>query len=443
MDLLTRIASELAPFLSAPRWIVALSGGVDSVALLHLIARFRADHPNCPRIHALHINHGLQTCAADWEALCTTHCEILQIPLTIVGVSLAGERSSGVEAAAREARYAAFRDALKGGGVLLQAHHADDQAETVLFRLLRGAGPRGLAGIPAVRSLGEGVVLRPLLGRAKAELTEYCEVSGLEWIDDPSNESTGYDRNFLRKEVLPLIEARWPGYRTTLGRAASIQRQVMDDLLETSVEVKADLFGDIYWHLPDDLKNPIADVSVLASWLHARITAEGIMAPPVARLFEFARQILAAGEDRQPLLEFDGAVLRAWRGRVYCCRVEYFDEATNVPAADATNLCVPEECVIREVTIHWTAADYGLPQGTALRVGSIAPGEQLALLNGKTKPFKQLCQERGIPPWRRGQLAGFYLADNLIAVVGLGFTRAAQSYLVAGGWRPAWGSAAV
>ena len=213
-----RLRQALAPWRTASAWCVAFSGGLDSSVLLHLLAEL-ARREAVPALSAIHVQHGLQPVAAAWPEHCRQFCAALGIPLQVVAVQVVAQAS--VEQAARQARYAAFAEHLQPGAVLFSAQHRDDQAETLLFRLLRGAGVRGLAAMPGQRPLGRGTLLRPLLDCSRAELQGYAEAHGLSWIEDPSNADTRFSRNFLRQRVMPLLAERWPQASVALARSAA------------------------------------------------------------------------------------------------------------------------------------------------------------------------------------------------------------------------------
>ncbi|MFV0276246.1 MAG: tRNA lysidine(34) synthetase TilS, partial [Parahaliea sp.] len=186
--------------------------------LLHLLLAARAHAPALPPLYALHVNHQLQPAADDWQRSCEQLCQRLALPLHCERVRVTPD-GRGLEAAAREARHAVFARCLGEGEVLFTAHHQDDQVETFFLRLLRGAGLEGLSAMAATRPLGRGLLHRPLLGVPRARLQALARQGGLEVIDDPSNADTALDRNYLRAQVLPLLERRWPGYRATVSRA--------------------------------------------------------------------------------------------------------------------------------------------------------------------------------------------------------------------------------
>lgn len=213
-----RLRQALQSWRTAPAWRIAFSGGLDSSVLLHLLA----DWARCealPPLSVIHVHHGLQPVADAWPEHCAQVCAQLGIALDIVRVQVAPGAS--LEQAARNARYQAFAARLEPGEVLLSAQHRDDQAETLLFRLLRGAGVRGLAAMPAGRALGRGSLVRPLLDCSRGELQAYAQDHGLVWIEDPSNADERFSRNFLRSQVMPLLAKRWPQASIALARSAS------------------------------------------------------------------------------------------------------------------------------------------------------------------------------------------------------------------------------
>ena len=191
------------PELAKSALCVAFSGGLDSTVLLHLLVQLRLRGLVGGELRAIHIHHGLQTAADHWLSHCSRLCQQWQVPLVVSCVVVTRQQGESLEMAARRARYDAFATTLDRAELLLQAHHADDQAETVLMRLLRGSGVRGLGAIPAVRQLGAGRIVRPLLSCSRMQLRQYATANGLGWIDDPSNEDQQHDRNFLRAAILP------------------------------------------------------------------------------------------------------------------------------------------------------------------------------------------------------------------------------------------------
>lgn len=174
--------------------------------------------PRIPPLRAIHIHHGLQAAADAWPAHCQAICDNFDVELQVIHVQVSPGAS--LEQAARDARYAAFSQVLGPGDILFTGQHRDDQAETLLFRLLRGAGLRGLAAMPGQRALGQGSLVRPLLACSRQHLQDYAQAQGLTWIEDPSNVDTQFARNYLRGEVMPHLQQRWPQASQNFARAA-------------------------------------------------------------------------------------------------------------------------------------------------------------------------------------------------------------------------------
>ena len=310
-DLAERVGDFLAARLPPGRRLcVGLSGGCDSLVLLHLAA---ACWPR-EALSAVHVHHGLSPHADAWAEHCAACCAELAIPLTLtrVAVSPAGE---GLEAAARHARYRAFAEALAehDADALLLAQHRGDQAETLLFNLLRGSGLTGLAGIPAERALAGRRLLRPLLGCSRAEIEAWGREHGLVWVEDESNADTAFSRNFLRHEVMPRLAARFPAAEPSLARAAAHLAEaaaLLDELAELDWQRVAD--GDAAcWSALRALPLPR-----LKNLLRYRLRRLGWQPPAAERLEEFARQLQTAAPDRHPELVLPAGTLRAGRGRL-------------------------------------------------------------------------------------------------------------------------------
>lgn len=311
-SLSSELISRLEAFLAAQvrpdeRICVGLSGGCDSVTLLHLLS--------CSawvsQISAIHVHHGLSANADAWAAFCQQCCERWSVPFTLRKIEVVDE-GQGLEAAARDARYAAFADC--GADVFLLAHHRDDQAETVLFNLLRGSGVAGAAGIPAVRVKSGLKFLRPLLDVSRQSIETYARDNGLQWIDDESNADTVHARNFLRHEVFPTLVQRFPAAHACLAGAARHFAEADALLAELAVED---------WQrcsVNDSL--PIASLASLSrarikNLLRYRLRSLGWRAPAALRLEEFVRQLLEAAAGKRPSLSLPDGEMRVRRGRLY------------------------------------------------------------------------------------------------------------------------------
>lgn len=402
----------------ASRLCCALSGGVDSVVLLDLLARLQ------PRfgyaLTAAHVHHGLSPNAGHWAAFCEDLCRARGVPLGVERVEVARDDPAGLEAAARRARLDAL--ARQPCDWLVFAHHQDDQAETLLFRLLRGTGVRGAAAMAAqtVAAGGRPGGLRPLLGQRRADIETYAQQQGLRWVEDESNADCRFARNALRHRVLPVIEAGFPGAVPALARAADNFREA-DALLAELAEADEAACGGVPMRRERLLALSPARLANLLRWQAARL---GLATPPRARLLEALRQLGTAAAE-QPLHlalgEFDCCV---YRGRVWI-------------EAAAGALPVPQ--VWRgEASLAWAggrvcfdpAVGGGLSRARLDRAGEVrlvprAAGMRLRLEAGRpSRSFKNLCQEVGIPAWLRDRLPVLEVDGEAAWVGGIGVAAA-------------------
>jgi len=357
--------------LRGKRVAVGLSGGVDSVVLLDLLCAAAPRHGF--RVAAVHVHHGLSPHADAWARFCRKLCRDRGVPLVVrrVGVRKQGK---GLEAAAREARRDAF--ARHPAPVIALAHQLDDQAETVLLNLLRGAGARGASAMPVAGRLGGKILLRPLLAVRRDAIEAYARARGLRWIEDESNRDATLTRNFLRLRVGPLLETRFARWRESLARAAR------------------------HFAAAD------ADARLL---LREFLRVRGLRAPSEAKLVEMLRQL--TGKGTRTAIEHDGAVLRVYRGRV---------SVDKRPGGE-----------LRLRPARGRGIDAARLERSRVTLRARAGGERLQLdARRPRRTLKNLFQEAGIPPWRRERLPLLYCGDELVWVPGLG---------VAAGWQAARG----
>ncbi|MGE5155518.1 MAG: tRNA lysidine(34) synthetase TilS, partial [Bdellovibrio bacteriovorus] len=301
----------LAPFAGVPRLWIAFSGGLDSACLLHAASTVRQRLPG--PLGAVHVDHGLHADSPRWSEHCRQVCDTLGVPLVIRRVAVDRAPGKSLEAAARAARYGALADRLGPGELLLTAHHQDDQAETLLLALLRGSGPEGLAAMPLVSDLGPGRLVRPLLGVPRAALEAYARDQGLSWVEDPSNRVLAFDRNFLRRCVLPILRERWPAASATLSRSAAHCAEALE-LVEAAAEdtlrgLAGSRFGTLSLPALGRLEPPRARAA-LRLWLKRL----GLPRPDRAHLGRILTEVLPARADANPLVAWCGCEVRRYRG---------------------------------------------------------------------------------------------------------------------------------
>jgi tRNA(Ile)-lysidine synthase len=390
---------------------VAFSGGPDSTSMLHALASL--PEARARALRALHVDHGLHPDSDRWAMHCRDFCRALDVPLTIVRVDVPRESGHGLEAAAREARYAAFGTALACGESLLLAHHRDDQAETVLLKLLRGAGPEGLGGMRARRPFAAGWLGRPLLELPRADLLDHVATHGLACIDDPSNRAADLSRGFLRTAILPRLLEHWPQGPQSLAHAARLSRaaaEYIDAQARGALHVLLDADDETldaggWLGLHDALRAP-----VLERWLRRR----QLPAPTQAQRTELERQVREAAKDTLPRVAWPGAEVRLWRSRLHAL--------APMPAPtpwqgtwDAARLELPAGAG----TLHWAVdGNTGPARWPQLQVRLGETGVRLRPAGDPhTRALRDLFQHAGVPPWRRRRCPLLYAPDGALLAV--------------------------
>jgi len=403
---------------------VAFSGGMDSSVLLHALAQLPAARARGMR--ALHVDHSLHADSKLWIDQCERLARELGVPMSSHDANVDRASGTGLEDAARQARFAAFARTLGNGEVLALAQHRDDQAETILLKLLRGAGPEGLGGMRRLRQFAQGYLWRPLLDVPRSALHRYAELHGLRWIDDPSNSDTSLRRNFLRQEILPRLSERWPEATAALAHSADWARAAADFVGDQAQQALARLRGPaaatLPWHdwlaLPDALRDP-----VLRLWLREL----GLDEPAHFHVMELERQ-LQAQPDRAPCIAFEQTELRRYRDLLHAMR----------PLAD-----VPQGWETR-----WAGAPLDLPGGGRLLLQPAVPlrgrlrvcyrrgGEHIKPAGAAhTRELRTLLQDAGIPPWQRERIPLIHDGDALLAVGDLFVSEAGRQWCAEHGAR--------
>jgi tRNA(Ile)-lysidine synthase len=414
--------------------VVGFSGGLDSTAMLHALAA--STDARARGLRAVHVHHGLHPDADAWAAHCERVCTELVVPLQVLRVQVDHASGRGPEGAARAARLQAFRATLGADEVLALAHHRDDQAETVLLRLLRGAGGDGLAAMRRRSRLGTLHLWRPLLGLPRSALREHATAHALHWIEDPSNADARYDRNFLRHRVLPVLAERWPHATRNLARSAALLAEQSQLLAEiTATQLDALQIAVNVLSLSSLLAQPRAQrARILRMWL-ARLNGH---VPPASIVAAIERDLLAARGDGDACVEWAGVAVHRWRDQLH-----------------ALNPIAP-------LPTDWSARWDGrsplrLPDGALFELRGQAPqdshafeepltvrarqgGERIRLPGrDHSHALKHVLQERDVPPWIRARMPLLFADDGELLAAGDGVLSARMdAWLSAHGARLRW-----
>ena len=396
-------AEQLRPYLPAvestsTRWWIGFSGGLDSTVLLHALANL--DLP--VQLHALYINHQLSPSADFWQSQCADFCARHAIPFQTENVRVENT-GRGIEDAARAARYSVFEKNLAPGDALFTAHHANDQAETMLLRLMRGTGPRGLAAMAMQRSLGDGLLIRPLLHFSRAELESYANAHQLTWVNDESNDNDAYDRNFLRNQVMPLLNSRWPEFKRKWQQTAELcaqQETIIEEVAREDLKRAAPLEARVGQSIDlHELLNlsPSRQHNLLRYWLRML----DYTVPEQLHWQQIQQQLFLGREDAQARVNWGNVALQCYRQRLYVLPLQ-----------------LPERELHLQLSL---VADNDKP-----RLKADLPEVRIAYRNGgeRCKPagrahsqtLKKLLQEYELEPWLRDSVPLVYSGDELVAV---------------------------
>ena len=408
----------------ANRYVVAFSGGLDSTVLLHALAT--GDKRDIP-IVAVHVDHGLHEDSSDWSAHCKAVAGSLGVDFISERVSVKRDAGHGPEAAAREARYRVLAALLEPGDWLLCAHHQDDQAETLLLNLVRGSGPAGLAGIAEIRSFEDGSLVRPLLPFAQKDLRNYAALHDLSWIDDPSNADQQFDRNFLRREIMPRLASRWPDVGRRLQRSSRIAGDAAT-LLDELAAIDAATLGD----RPDRLQ--IDRLCALPTArqrnvLRYAIRQLDLAIPSESHVQKVIDEVVAAREDAEPLVCWNGVQVRRYRNSLYLLAADPLDSPGD------QGLVVDGNRMELEHGLGILRLESDAAEGLSRDV--VERGLELRYRRGgekfrpcgqaHTKKLKKLLQEASVVPWMRDRIPLIYADGELVAVADLWLADGAAS----------------
>ncbi|MCC5797399.1 MAG: tRNA lysidine(34) synthetase TilS [Methylophaga sp.] len=413
------ILSEVLRLSAGRNLCLAYSGGVDSHVLLHLLASLPLEQR--PKLSVIHIDHGLNADSARWAIHCQKTVEALGLNCELIKVNVTQISELGLEAAARQARYQAFRQRLTEQDCLLTAQHQQDQAETVLLQMFRGAGVRGLSAMQAVTDLAGLRVVRPLLNISRDALVAYAHQHQLNWLEDPSNDDISINRNFLRYQVMPLLVDRWPAISTTLSRTASHQADaqlLLDELAQADL-----VAAEVDWAAASVSISVLRQLSrqrcanALRFWLHRL----GFQAPATAQLDRIMDEVFTAAIDREPLVHWHNVEVRRFHQRLYAM-VAPCPQPQPIHLVDTSDISLSDNMIL-----HWQPH-----RGAGLSLQTIQSGLTVVYRKGGEKiqlaghahhhSLKKLFQQWQIPPWQRQRIPLLFAGSELVAVVGYGWS---------------------
>ncbi|MBK5525427.1 tRNA lysidine(34) synthetase TilS [Pseudomonas sp. TH06] len=426
-DLPSRLLLNVESWRKARHWRIAFSGGLDSTVLLHLLAQL-AKTESLPTLSAIHVHHGLQAAADAWPQHCQSVCDALGVPLRIERVTV--KPGASLERAARDARYALFSSLTQANDVLLTGQHRDDQAETLMFRLLRGAGVRGLSGMPGERPLGQGVLVRALLDIPRAELEAYALAHQLRWIEDPSNQDSQFSRNYLRQQIMPLLTERWPQAQASMARSAGHLREaqgLLDELAQMDL-AQAQTPDEFAWlGLPSLELAPLAGLSAarqrnaLSHWL------EPLTRLPDTDHWSGWTNLCDAAQSASPVWRLADGELHRSAGRLWWLSDDWL-----CPPMIGAEWQAPTSAL--RLPDNGRVIFSGQTPGGPLRIAYRQGGEVMHLAERGHRDLKRLLNERAVPGFVRGRLPLLFRGEELLAVANLpGLDGNAQE-----GWKLHW-----
>ena len=399
-------------------FLLGYSGGVDSHVLLFLMHQLRSLSPHV-KLTAIHINHNLSHNSPAWVVHCQNICSQLEIPLLIFPIVLNLKKGMSLEEAARNERYRVFFDQMQSAETcLLTAHHQNDQAETVLIQLLRGAGPKGLAAMPQIQKFSDGKLIRPLLNVTRKEIYHFAEQNKLNWISDESNQDFRFTRNFLRDKITPILEDQWPSFGKSLSRSArhcAETSKLLEDLAEIDLNqlqnqsnsIDAGLFLKLSFSRQSNL---------LRYWIQKC----RVRVPNESKLHAFIKMLQQAGVDKSPKIVWEGVELFKQRNQIYLLSKDYNSDSQKKLIWNLEGpLTLPNQLGILSVREHVLGGLDPAIKSKSLEVGFRTPGEKIQPVGSPyRKSLKKLFQEWNIPAWQRSQIPLLYLDGKLISVIG-------------------------
>ena len=428
MPFLKRFQSSLESLYDLPvdsKYVIAYSGGIDSHVLLYCCVKLKLP------VRAIHVHHGLQDIADEWVEHCRSVCEQLDVYLDVVFVDAKQQNGQSPEESARNARYAVLHDNLQDGDCLITAQHQNDQAETLLLQLFRTASAAGLAAMPERKQLGKCLHIRPLLPFSRLEIEAFAKESRLHWIEDPSNQDVTFDRNYVRKNIIPVLTERWPEIAKQLSTVAGIQQgnlRVLEDMaaIDLANVVVIPVFQSLLCRYPVISVLSITALKKLSTerlfnLLRYWVISEAGVSPTRNLLQEIVKTIIHTKQDVNSIVAYSDFEYRKYRDGLYLLKV-------------GTEIDIEEDIVwepLSPIVLPGLNTRFSVLKrpGTGLKIELLSKPLRLRFRQGgerfhpenrqHSQSLKKILQEEGVPPWERNTFPLLYFNDECIAVVGL------------------------
>jgi len=414
--------------------VVGLSGGVDSVVLLDLLTKSSLDNN---KIIAVHVNHGLSELAEQWGQFCQQLCKNYGVDFKLEQVQLSSQ--SNIEAQARQARYLALANHVGNGDILVTAQHLDDQAETVLLALKRGAGVLGLAAMPSSLAFNQGLHNRPLLGASRHEIESYASHHNLQWIEDDSNLDNRFDRNYLRHQILPQLNQRWQGFSDNLARSASLLGQSIELLDELAAIDYAKALVENNQINPCQFNfgkftNGGLSVSVIEPLSTARqnnlirywLRQHHLTMPSQAQLQQITGQMLAGALDSDPIVAISGVQIRRFQGVMMVVTPQPTIGEQIIAWQGESAVVLPNGLGTLKFSHHSLDESENhvcliapVKRQVEIRFSIVGSYKAWPIGRAKRRAVKKLWQEFGVPTWQRSQIPLVFFDDQLVAALGV------------------------
>ena len=391
-------------------FLIAYSGGIDSTALLYFTKKIAIKYNK--KIHAIHVNHNLNKDSKIWEKHCIDFCKKNGIELILKNVNITLKKGDSIEEKAREARYDSIYEVMSKKTIMMTAHHLEDQSETFLYQLLRGAGAKGLSSMPELKKIKKGYHIRPFLKLSKRDLNNIIKNNNLSYIKDNSNDDTKFSRNFIRKSIFPVIEKKWPSYSETISRSAFN--------LSESVKLNEELAKiDIKKYLLEEDNRIGVSIKELESYrfnnvIRFWIKKNNYRMPSSEQIFSISNNILKAGKDKVPFFECSEYEIRRYNDYI-----EIMDPLTKHDPSVVYVWEAKKNLVISSLSINlsWKNLEdrLGFEINKNVEVKFRKSGENIQIGDSK-KSLKDYMRENKIPPWKRERTLLIYIDKELKAV---------------------------